>query len=527
MRNVNFTKSALASAMALAFAGNAYAATGPSSSHSPYVVPTATNYSVTSILTTGDSIGGYTMGGIPDGLGAYDNGDGTFTVLMNHEWTTLGTISSPAPIGAAHAHNPGASNGGAYVSKWVINKSNLSVVSGGDLIQNTATWNSGTGSYNSPVLGAVFNRFCSADLPKTGAFYNALTGKGYNGMIFMNGEESGSEGKAYGTVVATGTTYQLAHLGKFSWENSVASPYAQDKTIVMGLDDSTPGQVYMYVGNKQTTGNAVEMAGLVGGNLYGVQVAGLGSLESRTTTFTSGAFSLYNLGDVSATSGASVDATSDANGVTEFLRPEDGAWDTLTNNRFYFVTTDRLDTDKDGVGSQIGRSRLWSLNFSDILHPENGGTITMLLDGTEAGNMFDNITVDAMTGHVLLQEDPGNAVHNAKTFDYDPVNDVLTQVLKSDPARFGDIGMAATAPFNVDEENSGIIDVSAIFGSTNPNDRYYLAVTQAHYATDNPQTVEGGQLQLIHASPVPVPAAAWLLGSGLVGLIGIGRHRRV
>jgi hypothetical protein len=27
-------------------------------------------------LTVGDSIGGYKMAGIPDGLGAYDNGDG-------------------------------------------------------------------------------------------------------------------------------------------------------------------------------------------------------------------------------------------------------------------------------------------------------------------------------------------------------------------------------------------------------------------------------------------------------------------
>ena len=26
------------------------------------------------------------MAGTPDGLGAYDNGDGTFTVLMNHEF---------------------------------------------------------------------------------------------------------------------------------------------------------------------------------------------------------------------------------------------------------------------------------------------------------------------------------------------------------------------------------------------------------------------------------------------------------
>ena len=39
------------------------------------------------ILTVGDmpATNGYRMVGIPDGLGAYDNGNGTFTLLMNHE----------------------------------------------------------------------------------------------------------------------------------------------------------------------------------------------------------------------------------------------------------------------------------------------------------------------------------------------------------------------------------------------------------------------------------------------------------
>jgi len=30
----------------------------------------------------------------------------------------------------------------------------------------------------------------------------------------------------------------------------------------------------------------------------------------------------------------------------------------------------------------------------------------------------------------------------------------------------------------------------------------------------------------VKASPVPVPAAAWLLGSGLVGLFGVKRRKR-
>src|SRR5262245_1689837 len=52
---------------------------------SPYVLPVNSAVTIQSIITVGDSIGGYRMVGIPDGLGAFDNGNGTFTVLMNHE----------------------------------------------------------------------------------------------------------------------------------------------------------------------------------------------------------------------------------------------------------------------------------------------------------------------------------------------------------------------------------------------------------------------------------------------------------
>src|SRR5688572_27312140 len=90
---------------------------GPSSSQTPYVVPVATGVKTTSLFTVQDVIGGYKMCGLADGLGAFDNGDGTFTVVMNHE---MGNTS-----GVARAHG----SKGAFVSKWTINKSTLSVVS--------------------------------------------------------------------------------------------------------------------------------------------------------------------------------------------------------------------------------------------------------------------------------------------------------------------------------------------------------------------------------------------------------------
>jgi hypothetical protein len=100
---------------------------------SPYLVPTDTDLatpeidssiSFASLMTVGDHVGDYTMAGIPDGLGAFDNGDGTFTVLMNHELE--------ATQGAVRDHG----FAGAFVSKLVIDKTTLQVVDGSDLIQN-------------------------------------------------------------------------------------------------------------------------------------------------------------------------------------------------------------------------------------------------------------------------------------------------------------------------------------------------------------------------------------------------------
>src|SRR5262249_58449948 len=98
-----------------------------------------------------------------------------------------------------------------------------------------------------------------------------------------------------------------------------------------------------------------------------------------------------------------------------------------------------------------------------------------VVDGQKV-NMFDNITVNAQTGHIILLEDVGGAAHNGKVWDYDPVSNTLVQIAKHDPARFGDVGLAATAPFNNDEETSGVIDMSAILG---PGP--YLLDDQAHY----------------------------------------------
>ena len=80
---------------------------------------------------------------------------------------------------------------------------------------------------------------------------------------------------------------------------------------------------------------------------------------------------------------------------------------------------------------------------------------------------------------------------------------------KHDPARFGDLSAPATAPFNQDEETSGVIDMSSILGAG-----VYLTTDQAHFPINaanprgfsNPdELVEGGQLILMR---IPFPVVA-------------------
>jgi hypothetical protein len=290
----------------------------------------------------------------------------------------------------------------------------------------------------------------------------------------------------------------------FNWENNLANPLSQRKTITAGMDDTSPaGQVYFWVGEKQTTGNVVERAGLTrqstNDNLYVVKVSGLtpdatgGTSEDRNTPL-NGAFTLENEGDVSGLTFAGLENLSNSKGATRFLRPEDGSWDPTHPSDFYFVTTDRYDQVKDGVGTQVGRSRLYRLRFTDIAHPELGGTIQCLLNGTEAGNMFDNITITPR-GSIFLQEDVGNQTHNGKIWRYSIQSGTLELVAQHDPARFGNIGLPATAPFNQDEESSGIIPLYDILG-----EGWLLCDVQAHYATDG-ELVEGGQLIALRFPP--------------------------
>lgn len=476
----------LAACIAAIFAVAAHAetATGPSTQTAPYLVPTQPGVGVVSILTVGDSVNArpdgtpYRMVGTPDGLGAFDNHDGTFTLLVNHEIN--------AGVGVPRAHG----GTGAFISKWVINKSTLQVSHGEDLIKVAYGWN---GAAWAPLAGAKnnFSRFCSADLPEASAFFDERTGRGTPERIFMNGEESGSEGRAFAHVVTgdyAGKSYDLPWLGRFSWENSVARPRSGAKTIVAGLDDSGNGQVYFYVGDKTTAAHPVEAAGLTNGRLYGLKVElGAGQfLEANDSTVPKGTrFTLVDLGSVGSLTGAQLEALSNTKLVSGLQRPEDGSWDPADPTRFFFNTTAAFN----------GISRLWELDFDDPRDVTRGGTIRIVtqspaFDAAKANidqagpRMLDNLTVDRR-GTVLAVEDVGNNDYVGGVWRIDPRSGNVLKVAEHDRDRFAP---GAANFLTRDEEASGVIPLKGIRG-----EGWYLIDVQAHYGIAG-ELVEGGQL---------------------------------
>ena len=461
----------------------------------------------------------YRLVGVPDGAGILrtpqDIIDGTFTFVMNHE--------AGATSGIVRDHG----SRGAFVSLWRIRgihgRANfLQVVGARDLADEYKLFRPGSGyetynaanpmpAYTNNILGTGpapnfdgIARHCAGDLAEPSAFKFGTLGT--DARIYLNGEESGAPGRAFAYVVTgpgADTAWELPVHGDYSWENSVASPFPQTKTIVIGTDDSTPGNVYVYVGTKTDTGNDIERAGLTNGKVYGVGMTGTTvnasgqNVEDRVNILgnaasgpvESKAFMMLDLGDLTNTTGAQLQASADALGQMNFLRPEDQAWDPCNPERCFFVTTD----------SFTGNSRLWGMTFNDITQPQLGGTITMLGDGSVPASfaggivsapgatdvrMMDNICATSR-GQVLIQEDVGNNARQGRIWLYDTATDRITDIALADPARYISGGASFVTQ---DEESSGIVDARKEIGPG-----WYVFDNQSHYAISG-ELVEGGQI---------------------------------
>jgi len=203
---------------------------GPSTTTEAYLIPSVPGVKIVPILTVGDSIGGYRMVGIPDGLGAFQSAPGQFTLLMNHE------ITKDRPgIPRAHGSN------GAFVSRWTIDQQTLKVLNGQDLTPSAGKVHLWDALHSEYTTGTTqWQRLCSADLPAESALFG--NGLGTRDRIFFDGEEVSdpASARAWARIVTgphAGEAWQLPRLGRMSYENVVACPHSKEKTVALLTDD--------------------------------------------------------------------------------------------------------------------------------------------------------------------------------------------------------------------------------------------------------------------------------------------------
>ncbi len=489
----------------IAVAAPGTTSTGPNTKTKPYVLPVADGVSVKSLLTVGEGAAsnGYEMVGIPDGLGLVrpQPQSADFTVLMNHE--LRGTQ------GVARRHG----QKGAFVSELEIDGDSFEVEKGSDLIDpGVRYWNYVTQSYAAtPSPGGVnprdpsdtflaqtaeFQRFCSSSISEWGQLFNSSTGNGYKGQIYFANEENGDEGRLFG-VTTDGQAQQLPRLGLFSWENALAAEGKSDSTVVIGNEDGAAGQLWIYEGTKQDTGNPFDRAGMTNGVNRVLDLAdeSVSTDAQFRSVYGKGNPVPFTLGSDEVVDWDSSGARQNADGLAKGLtlnRIEDGVFDPRRPNDFYVLTTEGApgvvpsepSVTRDGGG-------LWKVHFNDVDDPEQGGTIELLLDGSEAPflNKPDNMGVDKY-GNLLIQEDPGGNAQLARIVAYDVDSGDRGVVAEFDPAVFRTGGAGFLTQ---DEESSGIIDVSKALGKG-----WFLFDAQIHKAFPDAAKVEHGQLLVLH-----------------------------
>jgi hypothetical protein len=470
--------------------------TGPNTVTKPYVIPVAAGVHIKSLLTVEDAgaaSDGYELTGTPDGLGAMADGRHGFKLFMNHEF--------PPAAGAVHRHG----QRGAYLSTFRIDSTTFEVEEGLDTVDpGVRFWNYVAQQYGTvaspggvnprnpadtfPKQGEAFARFCSGRLSAPGQLRVQHSSQGFAGQIYFANEENNDEGRVFG-VLPEGTAQQLPHLGLFSYENTQPAYNRTATTLVIGNEDTALGQLHVYEGAKRTDGNAFDRAGLTNGvhSVLDLVDETVSTDAQFRAVYGKGAPARFDLAEVDwDQSGARQNAEAAVEGLS-LNRLEDGAWDPRSPDSYYVLSTEGGDRTPAPNGFPRDGGGLWKVTFDDIEHPRLGGTVELVLDGSESPllNKPDNMDIDTR-GNLLIQEDPGNNRHLARIVAYNTRTGARGVLATFAPDRFGD---GSPNLITVDEESSGIIDARDIIGRG-----WFVFDAQVHKASVNPDNVALGQL---------------------------------
>ncbi|QPK64179.1 DUF839 domain-containing protein [Methylomonas sp. LL1] len=278
------------------------------------------------------------------------------------------------------------------------------------------------------------------------------------------------------------------------------------------VDELNGGSIYKYVSANPfaSTGNDFFAAG----QTFAMKVGNGGQFEGNNAAAITGLASWEAITDLTGAALAGVstvlaDGTIDGRASadnanvlgTGFNRPEDLEIQTLANGDqfLYFTTTDS----DDNANSGDGRGRVYSFNltsyevklFADS-HTTDAAT------GLEAGVAFknpDNLAIDS-EGNIYIVEDQDGGVED------------VWYALDADRD-----GVAESVSKWISLTTQGAESTGLYFDKFNANKAY---INVQHPADGIDRTIE------LTAAPVPVPGAAWLFGSAIMGFLGVKRRNK-
>jgi hypothetical protein len=503
-----------------------------------------TNGEFSNGLNPGDSV--YAPTGIFDGMGAYDNGNGTYTLLVNSE---LGSTA-----GYGYLVN-GVALTGARVSKFIVDKDaddnasngyQSSIVSGGIAYSAIYDANGALVSNSSQVEGGGFGRFCSSTYIGANSFGG---GRGFADGIYLTGEENGNVGRFWALDTATGGFWSLPGLGRAGWENATLIDTGSPNTVGVLLMDDNNAPIYLWVGEKSSApgANFLERNGLAAsqGSLYtwapsgGSIGTGEGTLDvpdsadlNKLALGTAAAGSWQRLGsgtEVAALSGAQLKDLAFSKGALQLIRLEDVHVNPANGQQAVFATTGGSGADLFGnlitldfAGAFDGTGRISAGNTTALKVIYDADRLAVPASGIRSP---DNLTW-SKDGFIYVQEDRSVAASNfdPTTFGEASIwklsstatDSVTGQAVSERWAQIDRTAVPAvygqTDPNPADYgnwESSGIIDVSDFYGAASGS--FFLADVQAHNLrngnigtdalTSNNYLVEGGQINLIQQQP--------------------------
>jgi|688.fasta_scaffold78282_3 hypothetical protein len=487
-----------------------------------------TNGEVVNGLTAGSSV--YTPAGIFDGMAAYDNNDGTYSLLVNHELGSTASYQYQVQVKAGSAPLTTQNVAGGRISRFVVAKDLDGNAANGfqsGMLAGGLAYSQVISPNASFTLGSGINRFCSANLAPAGQF----EGRGFVDRLYLTGEET-SNGRFFALdPTGSGKLYHVPAFGLGGWESAVQVDTGSANTVATLLFDDTsgtPNYLYMWVGTK-TAGSSNLLArngiGAGNGSLYAWKASTIANTPAGVAgvalnTAIDGSWVKLGTGaQISALTSASALRTLASNaGAMQFTRIEDGDVGP-SGKRVAFTTTGGSGTDLYGNVQVLDLSSSFGTN--GLLAAGANTSMKVLVDGdrltgTSALNGLRNPDGLAWSGNSLyVQEDrsvpAGTAAGNfgsqeASIWKVDAITGTRQRWAQIDrsavPTAYGQSDSVPTDIGNW--ESSGIFDVSAMYGASTGS--YFLADVQAHSLTNgnlvgSQYLTEGGQIDLIRVAP--------------------------